>query len=199
MFLGITYPISGIQVYQIAGTKPFERMTPMTLRRRRYLPLPPEKLKDISTFVITYDKLTVKKEVTKRLDKIISYYLRGCNLEEYWLSESFLNFFKVIELISSDFVKSFNGEIISQLKNTLLSDLTAQEINGLLNEKRLIDFMHKKLGITEKFDIKKIVRLRHEFSAHARIEETTITKEEFNICKCLAGQAIMKYVEQFSY
>jgi hypothetical protein len=196
LLTGVSHPIIGIQAYLVSGNDIFSQVVPMMLTRTRYVPLDEPKIKEIANFITKYDNIAGNGETTKKLDQVINYYVRGCRLESTWRTESFLNFFKVIELISHNFVRNFNQQISTELKDTLLQDLTPEEVGKLQTDRRLIKYMCKELKILEEFDIKKMVRLRHEVSAHANVEEPEITMSDFNSCKCLAGQAIIKYVER---
>jgi hypothetical protein len=192
---GITYPVSGIHVNQISGKKPFLYSSFMILGRTTYLPISKEKIEEIEKSIELFDKLPSQERSTKRVDKAINYFLRGCYLETQWRSESFLNFYKAIELISHDFRKNFGQTLINQLKDTLLRDLTEEEMQKPLTPKRLIQFACGQLGITDACDISKIVTLRSQFSAHARLKEVTVSPEDFNNCKILAGKTILKYAD----
>ena len=190
---GITYPIGGIHVNQISGKQPFLYSSFMNLGRTTYLPISKEKIEEIGKSVELLDKLPNQERSTKRVDKAINYFLRGCYLETQWRSESFLNFYKAIELISHDFRENFGQILINQLKDTLLKDLTEEEIQELLTPKRLIQFACEQLGISDVCDISKIVTLRNQFGAHARLEEVTVSPDDFNNCKILAGKTILRY------
>jgi uncharacterized Zn finger protein (UPF0148 family) len=45
-----------------------------------------------------------------------------------WRSESFLNFYKAIELITNEFRKDFDERLASQLTSTILNIVTDKEI-----------------------------------------------------------------------
>jgi hypothetical protein len=190
---GITYPISGIHVSQISGRQPFLYSSFMTLETMTYLPISKEKIEEIGKLVELLDKLPSQKHSTKRVDKAINYFLRGCYLETQWRSESFLNFYKAIELISHHFKGDFSQTLINQLRDTLLKDSTEKEIQELLTPKRLIQFACGQLGIGDVCGVSKIVTLRNQFGAHARLEEVTVSPEDFNNCKILASRTILKY------
>jgi len=191
---GIYYQVSGIHINQISGEKPFIDMSPMVFQRRVYLPYPKEKFENVGELIKLLDNLPFQEESTKRIDKAINYFLRGCDLELNWRSESFLNFFKVIELVSNGFRDSFVQTVIAQLNNSLLGKLTEKEIQQLLTPKRLIQYTCGKIGISNECNISEVVDLRNAFSAHARMKEITVTPETFNHCKSLAGKTILEYV-----
>lgn len=194
VYTGITYSVSGIHVYQISGKKPFIHSSPMTLARRVYLPIGKDKIEEIGKLVELLDRLPTEDRSTKIVDRAINYFLRGCYLETQWREESFLNFYKVIELISHGFREKFGQTVANQLKGTLFRDLIKEEMQELLTPKRLIQFACEQLGIIDACDISRIVTLRSQFSAHARLEEAIVSSEEFNNCKILAGKTIMKYI-----
>jgi hypothetical protein len=196
--LGMYYSISAIGVDQIAGEQPFVHSTSLILGRTTYLPIGKEEIEEIENSITLLDKLPIQESSTKRIDRAINYFLKGCRLETQLRSESFLNFYKVIELISDDFGKDFNEEVSGQLKTMLLKNVTEKEINELRTRKRLIQFACNKIGITFDCDISKIVELRNKFSAHARLKEVNISRKEFNDCKILASRTIIKYAEYIS-
>ena len=92
VYTGITYPISGIHINQIAGKKPFLYMSPMVLQRTRYLPFPKEEIQKVGELIELLDRLPSEEGSTKRIDRAINYFLGGCYLELKWRSESFLDF-----------------------------------------------------------------------------------------------------------
>jgi hypothetical protein len=191
---GVSYKIDSIHIEQISGKKPFLYTAPMTLVWESYLPIDDRKIREIEETFTVLDKLSNEKRSTKIVTKAINYFLRGCYLETKWRSESFLNFYKVIELIAQDFQESYNQTLENQLKNTLLEDIAKEEIKQLRTSKRLIQFMCLQLGITSNNDISQIVELRPKFSAHATLQEVDVSPEEFNKCKALAGKAIINYI-----
>lgn len=190
---GIYYRIGTIGVDQISGEQPFSHSGHVIVTLRRYLPISKEKIEEIGNSIELLDKLPSQERSTKRVDIAINYFLKGCFLETRWVSESFLNFYKVVELISHDFRKSFDLEVGSQLETTLLGNLTEQEIEKLRTPKRLIQFTCEKLGITYACDISRIVELRNEFGAHASLKEVDVSQKELNDYKILAGKSIIEY------
>ncbi len=150
------------------------------------------------TSIELLDKLPSQEQSTKRVDRAINYFLKGCFLEtrldKYGRSESFLNFYKAVEIISHDFIKSFNKEVSGQLETTQLGNLTEREIEKLRTSKRLIQFTCGKLGTINICDISRIVELRNKFSAHASLEEANVSKKEIDDCKVLAARSIIEYI-----
>lgn len=110
---GITFPIGVIHVDQISGEKPFICSSNLILGRTVYLPIKKEKIEEIEKSVELIDKLPTQNRSTKITDRAINYFLRGCYLETKYRSESFLNFYKVIELITNEFRKAFDSEVNS--------------------------------------------------------------------------------------
>jgi hypothetical protein len=194
LYTGIIYDLVSPIAYQIAGEEPFIHTSSMVLGRTRLLPILKEEIEKIAEWVKLFDGLSSKEYSTKRIDKAINYFLRGCYLEHRWRSESFLNFFKIIELISHDFGEDFSKEMKKQLTNTMLMDLTDEEISDLQTQKRLVKFVCDKLGIKE-FDVPKIVKLRHEFSAHASVQEPEVSNEDFAECKGLSIRTLVEYAQ----
>lgn len=192
---GVTYPIWGMHLDQISGEKPFIFKAYLTLKRKTYLPLDKEKIEEITESLNILDNLPTQERSTKITDKAINYFLRGCFLETKWLSESFLNFYKVIELISNEFRKTFDAEINNQLKDTLLTSITEKEIKQLRTPTRLIQFTCEQLGINPSCNISHILDIRNGFSAHARLKEVEVSDSDKNDCKILAAKSIIFYTK----
>jgi hypothetical protein len=190
----IPYEIAGIIIHQISGEEPFISLMPLELRRTRFLPLPQEEIDKIGKSIELLDNLPNQETYTKRVNKAISYFRKGCYLEGDWSSEAFLNYYKAMELVSHDFRKAFDSEVSNQLRETLLKDLTELELKDLRTQKRLIQFTTKQLGITSLHNIPRIVELRNKFGAHANLKDVTISQDELNDCKILAANIIIRYL-----
>lgn len=192
---GVNYKIDSIHIDQISGKKPYLYTSPTTLVWKSFLLVDNKKVREIEETLTILDKLSNEEQSTKIVTKAINYFLRGCYLETKWRSESFLNFYKIIELIAQKgFRESFNQVIKNQLKSTLFKDLNKGEIKQLRTSRRLIQFMCLQLGISSNNDISQIVKLRPKFSAHATLQEVDISLEEFNKCKALAGKTLINYI-----
>lgn len=191
---GASYTFSSIHVEQISGKQPFLYSSHMGIVEKTYLPLSNEKIEEVRKSIEILDKLPNQKQSTKRVDRAINYFLRGCYLERQWRSESFLNFFEVLELVSQDFSESFAQTVSNQLKDTLLKDLTLLETEKLRTQKRLVQFTCGQLGISDVYNISRIIEQRAKFSAHATLQEVKVSSEEFNNYKALAGKTIINYL-----
>lgn len=192
---GVSYTHSGIAVDQISGKQPFLHHLFTGFTRLTYLPINNEKILEVKKSIEILDKLTDERAAILT-ERAINYFMRGCYLQTTpWRSESFLNFYKVIELIAQDFRERFNQTLENQLKDTLLRSLTRDERKHLQTTKRLMRFMCQQLGITNGYEISEIVNLRHEFSAHATLQEVTVSLEEFNNCKILAEKSLIRYID----
>lgn len=192
---GVSYTYSSIGVDQISGEQPFFHHLFTGITRLTYLPINNEKIAEVEKSIEILDKLADER-VSIVIERAINYFLRGCYLETRWRSESFLNFYKVIELVAQEFRGSFNQTVARQLSDTLFSGLTEQELKRLRTLKRLMKFMCKQLDIASGEDISRIITLRSKFSAHAVIEEVVVSPEEFNSCKVLAGRTMINYIKQ---
>lgn len=190
---GMMYTVSNIHVNQISGEEPLIYSAHLILGRTVYLEIPKNKIEEIEKMVELLDRLPIKQRSTKIADKAINYFLRGCYLQTNWRSEAFLNFYKSIELISNEFRKSFDKQIINQLKNTLLNDLIREEIKIIRKPRRLIHFVCDQIGVSPSCDISRILEIRNQFSAHARLKEIEISEEDANNCKILAANTIINY------
>lgn len=196
---GQSYKVSPVNVEQLSGTKPRIHTGFMTLERITLLPLDNKKIAEIQRTLMLLDKCPRKGKESKRIERAINYFMKGCYLETKWRPESFLNFYKVVELIAQAFKGSFNQSLGNQLKNTLLKDLTDKERKGLRTSKRLIQFMCRQLNVTtNNKDISQIVDIRPRFSAHATLEDVDVSLESFNKCKSLAGRTIIRYIGYLS-
>jgi len=193
---GVSYKVNRLHTEQISGKKPYLHMGAVEFVRQTYLPIGAKKIGEIEKTLAILDKLPDEKKSTKIIDNAINYFLRGCYLETTWRSESFLNFYKVIELIAQDFQESFHQTLQNQLASSLLGGITKEERTHLLTSKRLIRFMCLQLGIDISNDVSQIVELRHKFSAHATLKEVDVSFKEFNKCKALAIKAIINYIHQ---
>lgn len=192
---GVSYTYSSIGVDQISGKQPFFHDLFTDITRVTYLPINNETISEVEKSIEILDKLADEK-VSIVIERAINYFLRGCYLETTWRSESFLNFYKVIELVAQEFRGRFNQTIGSQLKDTLLCGLSDEELKRLRTLKRLIEFMCKQLDITHtEEEIAQIITLRSKFSAHAVLEEVVVSPEEFNDCKVLAERIILNYIK----
>ena len=195
IYTGINYEIVDNKTDQISGKIPFIHSKTLRIKRRRYVPLPENLTNRIEEALENVERLPKKAYTTIKIRKAIDYCFKGCFFQVDWKSEAFLNFYKVIELISQDFKKQFDKEIVDQLKNTVIKNVTEEEISSLRSSKRLIEFACEKLSINYKYDISKIVNLRPRFSAHASIKEVIVSEDEFNDCKILALNTIINYID----
>ncbi len=193
--MGVGYTYRRISVDQISGEKPFSHHLFGGITRLTRAPIDNDKIAEVEKSIKILDKLP-EERVSIVIERAINYFLRGCYLEGTWHSESFLNFFKVIELVAQEFREGFNQTVVSELKDTQLGDLTEDEMKKLRTLKRLVKFMGKQLGIASEEGLSRIIVLRSKFSAHAVLEEVVVSPEEFNSCKFLAELIIINYIRQ---
>lgn len=168
------------------------------LRRKRFEPLPQDIVDQIKKSIEILDHLPNQEKYTKRVNKVIKFFRKGCYLRRDWSSEAFLNFYKSMELVSHDFRKDFDEETKNQMKETIFNDLTEKELKDLRTPKRLIQFTSRKLGIVhpyDAYDIPRIVELRNKFGAHANLKDVTVSKKEFNDCSVLGANIIINYLK----
>ena len=109
-----------------------------------------------------------------------------------WPSEAFLNFFKVIELISDTFR--------SELKNKLLariSDLTPEEISALSTTKRGIinacDILDVDYDLS---DVKTLVDVRNSFDVAHPSREPKFDNKFLYPCREIARELLIRYLER---
>lgn len=197
LYTGMPYHILHINGELISNKEPHLKFDSRRLEVVHYAPFDKNKIEEIRKAVGVIERLPYGEHSTEVAFRAVNYFERGCYLEKKWRSESFLNFYKVVELISYDFRKHFDREVSNLLKNTLLGDFTKEDLKEMRTSKRLIQVTCEQLGITE-CAISEIVKLRSRFIAHARLEELNVTKKEFSNCKELAEKLIISYVNYVS-
>ena len=161
-------------------------------------------------------------KMNSELDKItkaaLKYYERGIKIQE-WNTESFINYFKVIELLSNKYLDKAKqeqeeenrekldqniGKIIAEIKggqyDRKIIIKSAKEIYniGKVGLRRRIELAAIDLGVegfTEE-DIKKLVRTRNEVSAHANSQSELIGDEELKMCKSFAKKILHGYIQK---
>ena len=161
-------------------------------------------------------------KMNSELDKItkaaLKYYERGIKIQE-WNTESFINYFKVIELISNKYLDKAKqeqeeenrekldqniGKIIAEIKSgqydRKIIIKSAKEIYniGKVGLRRRIELAAIDLGVEEftEEDIKKLVRTRNEVSAHANSQSELIGDEELKMCKSFAKKILHGYIQK---
>lgn len=138
------------------------------------------------------------QEILRLLDKTdlhsrkaIEYFIIGTKLSE-WPRESFLPFFKAIELISN----KFSPEIKKRFKEKI-PDLEPKEIKRLATSSRKIQYACEVLGIkgvSEKIEM--IVKTRNKYDiAHATLKKD-FKKETVDTCRELAREFIVNYIKK---
>jgi len=141
------------------------------------------------TCVGTKEILGLLQKCDSVSNKAIEYFMIGTKLSR-WPREAFLLFFKVVELISDNFLPEYKKRIREKVP-----DLTEKEIRRLATNRRKI------LNACEILDIKvdnerigKIVNVRNRFDiAHATLE-TAFDEEYLDSCRELARELIVNYM-----
>jgi hypothetical protein len=195
LYTGFSYPIENFHVNQISGDEPHLHTSHLILKRITLLPLRNGCLTEVEKTLRILDTLKEGKPA-EIVERAINYFLRGCQLQTEWRSESFLNFYKVTELLAQAYRKIFNQSFNDRLKNTLF-ELSEKEIQTLATQTRIIRFMCKQLGISD-HRVSQIVKLRATFSAHATTHEPDISDDDFNSCKILASNSLINFIEKHS-
>ena len=161
-------------------------------------------------------------KMNSELDKItkaaLKYYERGIKIQE-WNTESFINYFKVIELLSNKYLdkakqeqEEENREKLDQNISKIIAEIksgqydrkiiikSAKEIYniGKVGLRRRIELAAIDLGVEEftEEDIKKLVRTRNEVSAHANSQSELIGDEELKMCKSFAKKILHGYIQK---
>ena len=190
---GVSYPVDHFSVNQISGDEPHLYTSNLLFERTTLLPLRNGDVAKVENTLRILDTLPDGKPA-EIVEKAMNYFLRGCHLETEWRSESFLNFYKVTELLAQAYRKEFNQSFNDTLRNTLF-ELNEKEIQTLATQTRIIRFMCKQLDVSDD-RVPRIVKLRATFSAHATIDEPAISNEDFNACKVLASNSLINYIEK---
>jgi len=134
-------------------------------------------------------------ELIGKTDRIsqrsIDYFLIGTKLRK-WPSEAFLNFFKVIELISDTFRSQLEDELLAKI-----GDLTSDEIKMLFTRKRVIIAACNVLGVDYDFaQIKKLVDVRNSFDVAHPSLEPRFNRKFLNPCREMARRFLIQYLER---
>jgi len=193
LYTGVSYRIDSYAVEQISGNEPHLFTSNLLLKSITLLPIRDETVTRVEGTLGILDRLPNEKPA-EIIERAMNYFLRGCYLETEWRSEAFLNFYKVTELLAQTYRKEFSEAFNEKLKDTLF-ELTKDEIPKLATQTRIIRFMCGRLGVSDK-DVSRIVKLRATFSAHATLDEPSVSVEDFNGCKILSSNSLIKYIEK---
>lgn len=146
------------------------------------------------------------------------YYERGVKIEE-WSTEAFINFFKSIELISDKYLKQAKQEKEEENKKNLDKNINRiiEEIKkgyydqqsvikaakqiydiGKVERKRRIELAAIDLNVEglDLNDIKELVNIRNEVSAHANSQSKVLTQNNVLLCKNFAKKIIKGYIKK---
>ncbi len=118
------------------------------------------------------------------------YYLTGIMVSK-WPIESFLNFFKAIELISAHFLDDLKNDFkekIPDLTNTEINELCKTTKRRMIKTREILNVENIKES-----EIKEIVDKRPD-AAHARTYQR-IERVDVNLCKKIAREFIFKYLK----
>lgn len=171
--------------------------------------------KDVEAVKILY-KQSINFE--NRIKSAIRYYERGIKIEE-WSTEAFINFFKVIELLSDTYLQEAkqekekeNKEKLDKNINKIIQEIKKEDYNpksvikaakqiydiGKVESKRRIELAASDLNV-EGFDlkhIKELVDIRNEVSAHANSQSKILTQDNVSLCKNFAKKMIKGYIKK---
>jgi len=121
----------------------------------------------------------------------IDYFLIGTKLRR-WPSEAFLNFFKVIELISDTFRSQLEKELRSKI-----GDLTSDEIQRLSTRKRLIIVACRVLGVDYDLrQIQKLVDVRNRFDVAHPSVGPRFNRKFLDSSRKIAREVLILYLER---
>ena len=128
----------------------------------------------------------------KVFQNAFEYFLIGTKISK-WPKESFLNFFKAIELISDHFKENLENDFKEKIQ-----DLTRKEIKEISTTKRRIIKAQEILNVEniEESEIKEIVRKRPQ-AAHPRIDKIFVRKD-VELCKKILREFLFKYLKYIS-
>lgn len=124
--------------------------------------------------------------------KAFEYFIIGTKISK-WHKESFLNFFKAIELISDHFKEKLENDFKEKIQ-----DLTRTEIKKISTAKRRIMKACEILNVEniEETEIKEIVKKRPD-AAHPRTDKR-FGRKDVELCKKIAREFILKYLKYSS-
>lgn len=148
----------------------------------------------------------------KKKKAVLKYYLRGRRIEG-WNDESFLNYYKAIELISATYCEEGKKkiekenfqkkkELINRLKESLNNDNSKKYSKiikkiyklGFVASERKIELAINDLNLKIKnYRIENIVKIRNKIAAHGR-SEAYIKCGDVKMCKKLAKDMICNYI-----
>lgn len=171
--------------------------------------------------VISEEKINQIIETTElqnKLDKTatsaIKFFNRGVEIHD-WNIESFIQYFKCVELISGQFIPEFverkksesdkNFQLLIGELNILMSDNTKEDIiKEKIKEIYNFDFINMKIKIKYTFDkfelleylekVNKIVNLRNTIAAHGS-SSRNIEDEEVTLIQEISKKLITKYID----
>lgn len=135
------------------------------------------------------DIFSLSQNLDQLSKKALAYFIIGMRLKK-WPVESFLNFFKSIELISNTFTSNFNKNLKEKIP-----DLTDREIRILGTRRRLIKQACLGVGLNDvEKTIDEIVKVRNSQDvAHPRAD-TPFKDEYVQPCKDLARDLFIAYL-----
>lgn len=142
------------------------------------------------------------------------FFIDGFGVKDY-NNESFINFFKSIEIISNEYVDEAKEEKTLEVKqelHTLIKKLEKaiynmhdKKINSLVKQiyslgfieaKRKLRLVLRNLGLNEYDEqIGELPTLRNDV-AHGKVKYDPVTNEQLNICKEIAKNVITRYLDK---
>lgn len=134
----------------------------------------------------------------------IKYFLMGLKLGSLWKSESFLNFYKAIELLwgkdarylkkeFKEHIQAFMDSHISAGEISLNAKETEDFVNQIVRGKILMFYICNKLGYASE-EIEKsgrLVEIRND-AAHPSGDPDEVTEAELNFCRDIAQKLILQ-------
>lgn len=164
----------------------------------------------------TVELLSRVKNADEPFKSALAYYNRGVQLDS-WPSQAYLSYFQSIELIANTYIEIAKAnkkeqketkdklhEYMSKLRvyidtnNISKVEKMAKEIYllGYISTKSRITCALEDLGLECYLDkVDMIVNARHDI-AHGDSQMGIVSKEEFNSCKIIAKDILVKYLER---
>lgn len=142
-----------------------------------------------SNFQILNDSLNSNKELLTKIKKSLYFLKTAKQLENLWIADSFLNYYKCIEMAADELKKDV-------YKKYYLNTPLIQELNYLLGDytqKLKVYFLHKILELTE-FDIKKIIKLAEIRNELAHSSSYQPSHTELNLCRCYSLRVFSSFL-----
>ena len=139
-----------------------------------------------------YQKVVAKKgKLGKKVSTCIALFRQGLSLEQLWPNESFLNFYKIIEIITESLKDKPLYEKLSN--NPILDDFVSLNLIGDRTQRIKMYFLINAFSLNEfsKNDVVNLAEYRNKI-AHTNFN---IDHKHLTLCKDLSFEVFSKFVD----